>query len=65
MPDDYRPYGAPQSITTHIRAGKNVKIEEVMPVGTPLVARHVDGEWIVEGEYAPAEGRVFKLYKGR
>jgi len=61
MPDDYRPYGAPQRITTHIRAGWNVKIEELMPVGSPLVAKFADGEWIVEGDYAPAQGRVFAV----
>ena len=63
MPDDYRPYGAPQRITTHIRAGKNVRIEEIMPVGTPLAARRVDGGWIVEGDYDPAQGRVFEIKK--
>ena len=63
MPDDYRPYGAPQRLTTHIRAGQNVCIEEVMPNGAPLTAKRVGGEWIVEGDYAPAEGRVFKLCK--
>ena len=65
MPDDYRPYGAPQHITMHIRAGRNVRIEEVLPVGAPLVAKRVDGEWIVEGDYAPAEGRVFMVRRKR
>ena len=63
MPDDYRPYGASQRITTHIRAGKNVRIEEVMPVGSPLSAKFVGGKWVVEGDYAPAQGRVFKVVK--
>ncbi|MBQ6327758.1 MAG: hypothetical protein IJI35_01975, partial [Kiritimatiellae bacterium] len=61
MHDDYRPYGAPQRIATHIRAGRNVRIEEVMPVGSPLSAKRVGDEWVVEGDYAPAQGRVFAV----
>ena len=61
MPDDYRPYGAPQRIATHIRAGQHVTIEEVMPVGAPLVAKRVGDEWVVEGDYVPAQGRVFAV----
>ena len=61
MPDDYRPYGASQRITTHIRAGRNVQIEEIMPVGAPLAARRIGSEWIIDGDYAPAQGRVFAV----
>jgi len=65
MPDEYRPYGAPQRITTHIRAGAGVRIEEVMPEGAPLAAKRVGGEWTIEGDYAPAQGRVFAVVKER
>ena len=61
MPDDYRPYGAPQRITTHIRARADCVVEEVMPEGTPLAAVRRGGEWIIEGDYAPAQGRVFRV----
>ena len=63
MPDDYRPYGAPQRIATHIRADARCAVEEVDPVGAPLVAKRVGGEWVVEGDYGPAEGRVFAVRK--
>ena len=59
MPDDYRPYGAPQRIATHIRAGEDCIVEEVFPKGAPLLAGRFGDEWVVEGDYAPAEGRVF------
>ena len=61
MPDDYRPYGAPQRITTHIRARADCVVEEVMPEGTPLAAVRRGDEWIIEGDYAPAQGRVFRV----
>lgn len=61
MPDDYRPYGAPQRITTHIRARGDCVVEEVLPEGAPLVARRVADGWTVEGDYAPAQGRVFAV----
>ena len=63
MPDDYRPYGAPQHLVTHVRADANCVVEEVDPVGAPLVAKRIGGEWVVEGDYGPAEGRVFAVRK--
>ena len=63
MPDDYRPYGAAQTIATHIRARGDCVVEEVMPEGAPLVARRQGDEWLVEGEYAPAQCRVFAVRK--
>ena len=65
MPDEYRPYGASQWIATHIHACADCVLEEVMPEGSPLAAKRVDDGWIVEGEYAPAQGRVFVVRKKR
>ena len=63
MPDEYRPYGAPQWIATHIHACADCAVEEVMLEGSPLAPRRTDDGWIVEGEYAPAQGRVFAVRK--
>ena len=32
-----------------------------MPDGSPLAAKRVGDEWVIEGDYAPAQGRVFAV----
>lgn len=63
MPMPYRPYGAPQRIATHVRAGEGVEIRELFaPEGKdPLVARRSGNEWRIEGDYGPGEGRIFEI----